>query len=71
MNQRMKFTKIKAVKLSVLWLLVLSFFLSFRGSALTAVDDSATTLPNTPLTLAVLTNDLVSTSNAAAADIDF
>ena len=37
-----------------------------RAGALTAVDDSAGALPNTPVTLAVLANDLVSTSNAAA-----
>ena len=62
----MKFTKIKAVKLSALRLLVLSFILSFRGSALTAVDDAAATPLNTPVTLAVLTNDFVSASNATA-----
>ena len=37
-----------------------------RVAALTAVDDFAVTLPNTPITIAVLANDFVSTSNAAA-----
>jgi len=38
----------------------------FRADALTAVDDSAATLPNTPVTIALLTNDLVSASNQTA-----
>jgi hypothetical protein len=39
---------------------------TLRADALTAVDDSAATLPNTPVVIAALTNDFVSTSNAAA-----
>jgi hypothetical protein len=35
-----------------------------RVNALTAVDDSVVTLPNTPVVVAALTNDFISTSNA-------
>lgn len=65
----MKFSPIKLSRWitstqCLLFLLLCSTAL--RAVALTAVDDSAATLPNTPITLAVLTNDLVSPSNAAA-----
>src|SRR5438132_537899 len=57
------------MKLALPWLMALS--LVFCGSAmaadgLTSVDDSAATLPDTPVVIAVLTNDAISTSNATA-----
>jgi unsaturated chondroitin disaccharide hydrolase len=57
------------VKPSALWLLVLSQFLvcnELRAQTLTAVDDFVSTLPNTPILIAVLTNDLVVATNQTA-----
>lgn len=53
------------------WSWPAAFFLSFcagtlQANALTAVNDSASTLPNAAITLAVLTNDFVSTTNTTA-----
>ena len=39
---------------------------ALQANALTAVNDSVATLPNTSITVAVLTNDIVSTSNSTA-----
>ncbi len=39
---------------------------ALRVAALTAVDDFAVTLPDTPITISVLANDFISTSNATA-----
>jgi hypothetical protein len=69
LNQLTQFFRIKSVKLGALWLLVLSQFLfcnKLRAQTLTAVDDSVSTLPNTPVVIAVLTNDLVVAGNQTA-----
>ena len=65
----MKFSGIKALKLAPRWLPVLSLLLGGdpqRADALNAVNDSVATLPNTSVTIAPLTNDYVSSSNATA-----
>jgi len=57
------------MKLATLWLAVLSLLSCWSATAadvLTTVDDLAATLPDTPVVIAVLTNDAVSTSNATA-----
>ncbi|MDD5138654.1 MAG: glycoside hydrolase family 88 protein [Verrucomicrobiales bacterium] len=65
----MKFPGIIALKLAprwlpVLWLLFCSHTL--RADTPVAVDDFAVTPPNTSVTIAVLTNDFISSSNATA-----
>jgi rhamnogalacturonyl hydrolase YesR len=45
---------------------MLVFWNVSQADALTAIDDSAATLPNSPVVIAVLANDAVSTSNATA-----
>ena len=63
------FSGIKTMKLATLWLAVLSLLSCWSATAadaLTTVDDLAATLPDTPIVIAVLTNDAVSTSNATA-----
>ena len=65
----MKFSGIKALKLAPRWLPVLSLLLGGdpqRADALNAVNDSVATLPNTSVTIAPLTNEYVSSSNATA-----
>lgn len=65
----MKFSEIKwfhRVTLKTFCLTLLLCGAGGRVAALTAADDLAVTLPNTPITIAVLANDFVSTSNATA-----
>jgi unsaturated chondroitin disaccharide hydrolase len=65
----MKLSGIKAIKLSSRWLPVLPLLLcchALWADTPAAVDDFAVTLPNTPVSIAVLTNDFVSASNATA-----
>lgn len=65
----MKFPVITAPKLATPWragLLLLLVGGAGPAGALTAVDDSVETLPNAAVTISVLADDLVSSSNAAA-----
>ncbi len=65
----MIFTSIKRLKDVMSQKLFLALWLCGHAAsavALTAVDDTAATLPNMPVTLSVLANDLVSSSNATA-----
>lgn len=65
----MKFIGTKTVNLTALWLCLMGHLLCCSApsaDALTAIDDVAATLPNTSITLSVLTNDSISASNATA-----
>lgn len=65
----MKFFKTKAEQLAALRRIVWFLFVcgaALRTDALTAVDDSAATLPNISITINALTNDFVSISNSTA-----
>lgn len=66
---KLKCFGIKAMRLAILWRVIVPLLLNggaLRADALIAVNDSAVTLPNTAITLAVLTNDYISASNTTA-----
>src|ERR1044071_5082487 len=65
MRRRMEIFPIKFAAFRLAFL-SLSVFACATAKGLTAIDDSTTTLPNVPVTMAVLTNDLVSISNLTA-----
>ena len=65
----MKFAGVQAVKISLLWRVVLPLLFPaavLPTDALTAVNDPVATLPKTAITMAALANDLVSSSNSTA-----